>query len=152
MGLDMYLTAERYLWDFGDNNDKEVANAIGKLFPEIGDKRVKQVEVEIAYWRKANAIHDWFVQNVQDGVDECQKSYVTHENLRNLLNICKSVLANPDQVETLLPTRSGFFFGGTEYDEWYFDGIKHTVEVLENVVPRMEIDFRGWMFYYQSSW
>ena len=103
MGLDMYLTAERYLWDFGDNNDKEVANAIGKLFPEIGDKRVKQVEVEIAYWRKANAIHEWFVKNVQDGVDECQKSYVSHENLQNLLNVCKSVLANPDQVETLLP-------------------------------------------------
>jgi hypothetical protein len=152
MGLDMYLTAERYMWDFGDNNDKEIAAAIGKLFPEIGDKRVKQVEVEIAYWRKANAIHDWLVQNVQDGVDECQKSYVTHENLRNLLNICKSVLANPDQAGTLLPTRSGFFFGGTEYDEWYFDGIKHTVEVLEDIVPRIETDFKMWTFYYQSSW
>ena len=26
---------------------------------------------QIASWRKANAIHKWFVDNVQDGVDDC---------------------------------------------------------------------------------
>ena len=31
-------------------------------------------EVCVAYWRKANAIHSWFVENCQDGVDECQYS------------------------------------------------------------------------------
>jgi hypothetical protein len=152
MGLDMYLTADRYLWDFGDNVDNDTSKAIGNLFPEIRSYRVKAITADIMYWRKANAIHDWFVKNVQDGVDECQKSYVSKENLRSLLETCKAVLANPDQAETLLPSRNGFFFGGTEYDEWYFDGIKHTVEVLENVVPRMETDFRLWMFHYQSSW
>ena len=151
MGLDMYLTAERYLWDF-ENSDRDTIESINTLFPEIDGFNVKEITADILYWRKANAIHDWFVKNVQDGVDECQKSYVSKENLRSLLETCKAVLANPDQAETLLPSRNGFFFGGTEYDEWYFDGIKHTVEVLENVIPRMETDFRLWMFYYQSSW
>jgi len=151
MGLDMYLTAERYLWDF-ENSDRDTIESINTLFPEIDGFNVKEITANILYWRKANAIHDWFVKNVQDGVDECQKSYVSKENLRSLLETCKAVLANPDQAETLLPSRNGFFFGGTEYDEWYFDGIKHTVEVLENVIPRMETDFRLWMFYYQSSW
>lgn len=153
MGLDMYLTADRYLWDFGDSNDKDKIKVIGDMFPELSDDmRVKEVSVEIMYWRKANAIHKWFVDNVQDGVDECQKSYVSKEDLQNLLETCKVVLANPDKAETLLPSQSGFFFGGTEYDEWYIKDLERTVEVLEKVVPRMETDFRGWMFYYQSSW
>ena len=26
---------------------------------------------EVGYWRKANAIHGWFVRNVQNGKDDC---------------------------------------------------------------------------------
>lgn len=151
MGLDMYLTADRYLWDF-ENSDADTIESINTLFPEIDGFNVKEVTADILYWRKANAIHKWFVDNVQEGVDECQKSYVSQENLRNLLETCKAVLASPDQAETLLPSQSGFFFGGTEYDEWYIKDIEKTVEVLENIVPKMETDFRQWMFYYRSSW
>lgn len=145
MGLDMYLTAERYIWD----DDGK----INSIFPELPEgMRVKEVTAEIMYWRKANAIHKWFVDNVQDGEDECQKSYVSKEELQNLLETCKAVLANPNQAETLLPSQSGFFFGGNEYDGLYFENLKRTVEVLENVVPKLETDLRGWMFYYRSSW
>jgi len=152
MGLDMYLTADRYLWEFQEE-DKKNSEVVGKIFPELSENmRVKEITAEILYWRKANAIHKWFVDNVQDGVDECQKSYVTQENLQNLLETCKAVLASPNQAETLLPSQSGFFFGGTEYDLWYTKNIEKTVEVLENIVPRMETDFRQWTFYYQTSW
>lgn len=152
MGLDMYLTADRYLWDFGDTNDKDKIKIMGEMFPELPkESRVKEVTAEIMYWRKANAIHKWFVDNVQDGVDECQKSYVSKEKLQKLLETCKAVLANPDQAEKILPSQSGFFFGGTEYDEWYMKDIEKTIKVLEDIVPRMETDFRQWMFYYQSS-
>lgn len=145
MGLDMFLTAERYLWD-----DDEKINSI---FPELPEKMcIKEVTAEIMYWRKANAIHKWFVDNVQDGVDECQKSYVSKEELKNILETCKAVLTNPDQAETLLPVQSGFFFGGTECDEWYFQNVERTVETLEKIVPKMDTDLREWMFYYRSSW
>lgn len=154
MGLDMYITADRHLWDFGDPdvNDKDKIEAIGNLFPELQSMKIKEVSAEIMYWRKANAIHKWFVDNVQDGVDECQKSDVTGENLEKLLETCKAVLASPEQAETLLPCQRGFFFGDTQYDDWYFDNVKHTVEVLENIVPRLRTDFNRWSFYYQSSW
>ena len=26
---------------------------------------------QVGYWRKANQIHNWFVENVQDGEDDC---------------------------------------------------------------------------------
>ena len=40
---------------------------------------------EVAYWLKANHIHNWFVQNLQDGVDECQYVFVEEDDLRCLL-------------------------------------------------------------------
>jgi len=153
MGLDMNLTADRYLFQFGGVDDKDKIEKINSMFPELPEgSQVKEVTAEIIYWRKANAIHKWFVDNVQEGVDECQKSYVSQKNLQKLLETCKAVLANPSQAETLLPSQNGFFFGGTEYDEWYIKDLERTVEVLENIVPKMETDFREWMFYYQSSW
>ena len=39
--------------------------------------------------------------------------------------ICDKVLDDNSLAEELLPTRSGFFFGSTDYDEWYFEDIKY---------------------------
>lgn len=153
MGLDMYFTAKRYLWDFGDSNDKSIASAIAKQFPEIGDKRVKQVEVEWMYWRKANAIHKWFVDTLQDGVDECQETYVDPKDLYSLRDICRQVLADNSLAETMLPAQSGFFFGVTDYDEWYFKDVEDTLKFLDELLDKFEKGYlKGWDFYYQSSW
>lgn len=65
MGLDMYL-----------------------LKQEGKKKKLK----EIGYWRKANHIHHWFVDNVQKGVDDCG-IYVVHPvQLIDLLELCCKVL------------------------------------------------------------
>lgn len=154
MGLDMYVTAKRYLWDFGDHNDKAIAESIGKQFPEITGYRVKQVEAEVMYWRKANAIHRWFVDNVQDGVDECQESYLDPKKLYELRDTCKAVLEDRSQAATLLPSKSGFFFGGTEYDEGYFDDVERTLKWLNGLLVKDAFDekFKNWDFYYQASW
>lgn len=154
MGLDMYVTAKRYLWDFGDNSDKQIASDIGKLFPEIAGYRVKQIEAEVMYWRKANAIHKWFVDNIQDGVDECQESYLDPKKLYELRDICKTVLEDHSQAAALLPSQSGFFFGGTEYDEGYFDDVERTLKWLNGLLVKDAFDekFKNWDFYYQASW
>ncbi len=148
MGLDMYLTADKYVsgWDFRkDENFDKIVEAVG--IAPVADSPSLTVSVKVGYWRKANAIHAWFVDNVQDGVDECQKSYVEPEQLQDLIDTCKSVLANPDEAENDLPSRSGFFFGGTEYDEWYEADLKRTIEICEAALALEGVDL-----YYQSSW
>ena len=50
----------------------------------------------------------------------------------------------------LLPTQRGFFFGSTEYDEYYIEDLKHTKEVLEKVLN--EVDFENNYVLYTSSW
>ena len=110
---------------------------------------------EVAYWRKANQIHNWFVTNCQNGIDECQETRVTKKNLIDLKETCQAVLSTPesDRVETakrILPTVGGFFFGGTEYNEYYFGDLEDTVKMLDKVID--ETDFEKEEIYYTSSW
>ena len=149
MGLDMYLNAKRYLWSIGDRPDAEIAKDISDRFPELGEARVKEITAEVGYWRKANAIHKWFVDNVQDGVDECQESYVSREALEKLLETVNTVMTKRSEATKLLPPASGFFFGSTDIDQYYWDDLEHTKKVLENLLRE---DFKDWEFYYRASW
>jgi hypothetical protein len=47
----------------------------------------------------------------------------------------------------LLPSTSGFFFGNTEYDEWYYNDIQNTIEILEKALEDKDGEY-----YYSSSW
>ena len=84
MGLDMYLTAEMYVSEFNER-DKAVEEAIKQNVPfGLGEFRPKNITFELAYWRKANAIHGWFVKNVQEGNDDCGNYYVSPDKLKEL--------------------------------------------------------------------
>lgn len=151
MGLDMYLTAERYASEYRESDAKlvEAFKAL-PINQKIG--RVKTIVADVMYWRKANAIHKWFVDNVQDGEDNCDKYWLSIHQLKELLAVCKEVYANKDKADELLPTGAGFFFGGVEYDDWYFEGIKDTIDRLEEVLALPEEELAVWDFHYQSSW
>ncbi len=161
----MYLSAEKYI--SGYNTDSKPL--IGRIMRLIGlkpslisnDAPSITVRFNVAYWRKANQIHSWFVRECQGGVDDCRNAYVARETLQKLLEICKEVLAskNPDVAKKLLEPQSGFFFGSTEIeewfgsteiDEWYWDDLAHTVKVLENVLASKDLE--SCEFYYRSSW
>lgn len=155
MGLDMYLTGKRYMSKYFDKDDsvriQKINDAFGLEGDEDGDYSVQEVSIRVAYWRKANAIHKWFVDKCQDGVDECQETYLSREQLQELVDVCKAVLADKSKAEELLPSASGFFFGGTDYDEWYFGDLTYTVERIEKILKDPVLDERV-AFYYQSSW
>ena len=74
MGLDMYLSGKRYMSKYFDAADSEKIEKVNEIFGiegiEDGDYGAQEVTFRVAYWRKANAIHQWFVDNCQDGVDE----------------------------------------------------------------------------------
>lgn len=145
MGLDMYLNAKRFIW----HNEEKLVEEIGKQFPELGDKRIKEVTAEAGYWRKSNQIHKWFVENIQDNVDDCGNYEVTKEDLKKLLDIVEEVLADHSKAQTLLPNSTGFFFGSQNYDEYYFQDLEYTRELLHDILDN---DWDGWYFEYHSSW
>lgn len=104
---------------------------------------------QAAYWRKANHIHQWFVQNVQNGVDDCGDYPVSVEKLKELLEKCMQVLKNPLAASSVLPTQSGFFFGSTDYDEWYKSDLEATVKQLRSALKGKP---ESKLFFYSSSW
>lgn len=149
MGLDMYLTGKRYLWR-SNERDQRTADAIDKLDIGTHGMRVKGVECEAMYWRKANAIHKWFVDNAQDGEDDCKEYEVRADQLEALVDACKQALADREKAAQILPPISGFFFGSKDLDEWYWDCLENTVEGLTKVLSNP--DLKDWDFFYQASW
>ena len=156
MGLDMYLNAKRHVSKYFNKGDEAIALAISEQFPELanidgrwGDNSpVKEITIEAAYWRKANAIHDWFVKNVQEGEDDCRSYWVSREDLRKLRDTCQRVLDFKHLANELLPTASGFFFGSTDYNEWYYNDLEDTIKMLDNALELPE----SWDFEYRASW
>ena len=176
MGLDMYLSKKTYLknWKHDEKNDYSViARNNKKKIKHINKKRVSYVIEEVGYWRKANHIHKWFVENCQGGEDDCRNAYVSAEQLRELQHICSEVKKyldtcekefdkeyadyytfNIDEevLEELLPTQTGFFFGGTEYGRWYYESLKETINMIDDAFEGEENFGYGVDFEYQSSW
>jgi len=187
MGLDMYLEKRNFV----GNKYRKPADMVKIQTPktekdqsfslhDIDAKKVSYIIEEVGYWRKANAIHKWFVNNVQNGNDDCKQHYTHAEQLQELLNICEDIQENcklidgevnngytvkdgkkifnkqkgkllskkdSQYADNLLPTEEGFFFGSTDYDEWYMDDIAETIQILTPLVKDTGADF-----YYQSSW
>ena len=149
MGLDMFFSAKNH----PDNQIRTDVKKIAKGFCE--EWEVREIVYDVAYWRKANAIHDWFVENVQNGEDDCGEYHVPHSLIVELYDIICEVLKNRERASELLPTTSGFFFGSTEYDEWYFDGLEYTKNVFEPIVEAIKAEdmmIYNFDFYYSSSW
>jgi hypothetical protein len=140
MGLDMYLEA------------RTLKSKIQDIFPVTGefeDDQFSYATVEVGYWRKANNIHKWFVNNVQSGKDDCGNYCVNSDDLIKLRDICIETLNNKHLASELLPTQSGFFFGRLDYDDYYFEQINSTIEILNRA---LEFTEKGWSIYYSSSW
>jgi hypothetical protein len=149
MGLDMYLDKRTYVkyWEHNGDDNYEVTVTKKNEPTNIDPKKVKYIIEEAGYWRKANQIHRWFVENVQNGVDNCGDYYVERNQLQALLDLCKIVQKDHSKAEELLPSASGFFFGGTDYDEWYYNDIENTISILEDA-----LEDKNGEYYYTSSW
>jgi len=180
MGLDMYLNRKTYV-ETWSHMSKEQRHSItvklnNKKHPYIDPKKVTYITERAAYWRKANAIHKWFVDNVQGGEDECVPHYVEISQLQTLNDLCVDIKEFYDKngdkglqefADERLPTQSGFFFGNTDYlddgdNNYYMDDINSTIEQLKPLLDlNKEIEEKrekgdrviDWPEYeYRSSW
>ena len=151
-----------------------------------GERKNSKSWNNVGYWRKANQIHRWFVENVQKGIDDCGYYRVSLKQLLALRDKCLKVIetaklekgkicvgkryigkryngsewepimedgeyiTNPDEVSEILPTTSGFFFGSTDYDQYYMQDIEDTIEIINEVIATTNFDEE--YIVYTSSW
>ena len=177
MGLDMYLTKTKRVEGITAEQYSEIDNALPynkedynsslglkSLCPNVegvehlnasvkprGDYTTYlSIKEELGYWRKSNQIHSWFVENCQDGIDECQSSEVSREDLEELLELCYKVVHKKANPEEILPTTGGFFFGSTAIDAFYMEDIKSTISILERAIAKT--DWEKEIVFYRASW
>ena len=177
MELDMYLSYRRNLNSIPETIQRAMRKqAYTDRYPYLAEHLDKEgkldtiidhhverddpYEEELMYWRKANAIHKFFVDNAAHGVDDCEPVQVKIEVLKDLIDRCETILqgdvddngalVDPKTAMELLPPQSGFFFGSTEYDDWYIENLKETVKALKPIVEHAELYTDP--IIYEASW
>lgn len=102
---------------------------------------------EIMYWRKANAVHKWFVDNVQGGEDDCGYYLVTKEQLEQLKEICGKIVYGVKLKSAQV--KNGYTLEKKEDGSWekvyqYEDGVViSNPELCEELLPTQEGFFFG---------
>jgi hypothetical protein len=167
MGLDQYLNVSQSEsnWNFEveqrGENDKynKIIDAMG-FDNKLDHHPSIRIEYTAIYWRKANQIHGWFINNLAGGIDQCQKIIVPRGALVELQDICLRLLdaksldvKNLEELAIeLLPPTQGFFFGTYEIDEWYWGDIQHTYDSLTELLEDIPADSWDHFITYRSSW
>ena len=180
MGLDHWLTREI---DIGGQYIHNSVNVEELKFVKkdkeylLPTKNIDSIKYEIISWRKSNHIHNWFVDNVQGGNDNCEEHFVSFEKLLEFIDVLKKVneiknqieldntsepedkvynnikVGLKEELEKLLPTQTGFFFGNGEYQNWYFSDVEEALELLEEELRFKEKNKELYISYrYGSSW
>ena len=158
MGLDMYLYRREYVsgWEHSlageSEGRREMYNSLLQYFGAESCEGSPHIYVYlcVAYWRKANAVHKWFC-DLDGGKDECQNIFVTRGDLVKLRDLAMQAIREPAMAADVLPTQQGFFFGSYDYDEWYMEDMKNTVDQIDEILRSTPED--SWVeFVYRASW
>lgn len=89
----------------------------------------------VGYFRKVNCVYRYFEDKLTD-----ETAWVTKDECEDIVKRCSAVLENPDLASELMPTRSGFLFGSTEYDKYYFSDLKNVRKQFKSFIKYFKTD------------
>lgn len=174
MGLDQYFYEKRYLRMKADakEGESDSPSVTVEAYRDISGKEhkaevitgVSSVIREVGYFRKANQIQGFMEARFTErfGVDDgyggksinCVDIILDAQDIKDLYNICKELLAIKGKKKFAkaaaekLPCRKGFFFGSTEYDEYYRADLEEYVKMVDE---RMDLD-NNFVSYIYHCW
>lgn len=155
MGLDMYFSKQTYVknWDHLPKEEKFEITVLrgGEPCPNMDTSKISYITEEFGYWRKFNALHKFIVKNFANNNDDCRPIALYEDDLKLIVETLENVHNDHTKAEELLPTESGFFFGGTEYDEWYFKDVENALEVFKKAL-KQSTEKPHPQFEYRASW
>jgi hypothetical protein len=135
MGLDMYLTAHKYLYsDSDEEKGKEIAEILGI------NRTVRSVAFRAMQWRKCHLVNQWFIDRLDDR-DVLQECEIDREVLQELINQCTRALEGKTSD-----------FADNEVDEVDED-FKYEMQITKDGIEASLKDFplNCW-FTYCASW
>jgi hypothetical protein len=150
MGLDMYLEATRYVAP-SDAQTEPMRRAIGAAIGYVPPKarpgqdcsllEVSGVTVRVGYWRKFRVLHRWFVNNVQQGHDDCRPAFVSADTLMELEEQLEQVSDDPQSASE--------HFTDDEEETLEEGEVDYTLRILHHAKRLQE---QGWDIYYRANW
>ena len=143
MGLDMYLKKEIYIGQEYKHRNVDLKLNVSIQGEKIDiTEPINSINIMVLTWRKANAIHKWFVDNVQEGVDDCGRYYVSEDKLIQLKKVCEQVLNNIKTRDFIMS--SGYTITKEHTKENFVDGkVITNSEIAESLLPTKEGFFFG---------
>ena len=85
---------------------------------------------------------NWLIPFVEKAIgkeiENCEEYELSKETMFDLLDRIDKVLADHDLAEELLPTQDGYFYGSTQYNDWYFENLQDAKYRLEEDVKSMD--------------
>lgn len=130
MGLDMYLTGEKYYW-----------SSEGKRQKEDG-LEIKTKTFDLGYWRKHPNLHGYIVQVFNKGVDDCQDIELGEEQISQIIKAIKN---------KELPHTEGFFFGDSS---WNPEHDANSIKIFNDALKWLKVEEKGVSrsVMYRASW
>ena len=121
------LIAKNYEWKIYPYTAKilDLPELEAKLEAEVKEA----YQEEDAYFRKVNFLFAYF-ENANKMIDQYY-AIVEKEDVEDIISRCERVLADHSLASELLPTQSGFFFGSTEYGNYYFEDVKDCLRQMK---------------------
>ena len=120
-----------------DLSDVELAEKLAPLQRERNELHDEIIasdpRTEIAYFRKVNFLMTYFGYE-----GNCEYKLIEKAEVEELIDRCKKVLDNHELAGELLPTASGFFFGSTNYDDWYFLDVENVRMTFERMLKNVD--------------
>jgi len=158
MGLDMFIykvkKTDHTIKELSDLNidPKEDDPAFAEFLPlhtpfdTMPD--YKSIFKQVAYWRKFNALHQWFVTHVQLGIDNCGLYELDQDVLRSCHDVLEEAFYKKNHY--ILPPTQGFFWGSTEIDDYYWNNVEESIQTISHLID--DTDWATERLFYQSSW
>jgi hypothetical protein len=165
MGLDSYLYKKTYVqnWEH-DSPEKRYSVDVkqGGFNSKIKPERISYIIEQVGYWRKFNALHGYIVDTFASGEDNCQQIYLDNYSLIQILDTLKQAKdildsdasdeEKSDKLSDVFPTAEGFFFGSTDYEDYYAECVDNAILLLSDLIDECDDDNYSYSFYYQASW
>lgn len=91
------------------------------------------------YFRKVNCLYGYCIDN-NLFEDYGRLALIDHEQMVDILNRAKEILSQPTKEEQLkkgeelLPTEDGFFFGNTDYNDYYLQDIEEVRDKFKGML------------------
>ena len=119
-------------------------------------------ETNVWFGRKENHIHQWVIDayNAKEAqahqwiidahrITDTNTEYILIDP-DELLGDLYTVIKNPESAPEVMPTSSGFFFGSTDYDKFYFEDVMALHKTLN--AEKKQGYFNNHSFFYWSWW